>query len=470
MKFAPKSWHSARGSVQDFGMSQIHEVSAKLSGAFGPEFVWGVSTASYQIEGGVDADGRGKSIWDEFSHTAGKTLNGDTGDVACDHFHRYREDFNLMADLGVDAYRFSISWPRIQPDGIAVEPRGLDFYDRLVDSMLEHGIEPSATVFHWDSPLALEANGGWQNRDIVGRFAEYSRLVGERLSDRVTRWFTLNEMVVFTLLGHGIGVHAPGKALGFDALTVAWHQLLAHGESVKALRAAGAKEVGIANNHCEVRPIDDSAEAKGAADLFDLIYNWVFLDPILKGEWPLAGFIDPDIQDGDLAAISTPIDFLGVNSYNPTFVGAPAPGSELPFDLDVEPTGFEKNDFGWPIIPDGFTKMLVGLKERYGDKLPPIYITENGGAFNETPGTDGRVRDQRRIDYTEAHLGALLDAMAAGVDVRGYFHWSFMDNFEWAEGYSQRFGLTFVDYATGQRIPKDSFDWYRRVIAAQKNR
>jgi beta-glucosidase len=434
---------------------------------FGSDFTWGVSTASYQIEGAVEEDGRGRSIWDEFSHTPGRVLADETGDVACDHYHRYREDVALMADLGVDAYRFSIAWPRVQPDGVRVEPRGLDFYDRLVDALLEHGIEPSATLFHWDSPLALEASGGWEDRAITDRFAEYAHVVGERLADRVTRWFTLNETVVFTLLGHGNGIHAPGKQLGFGALQVAWHQLLAHGKAVQALRAAGARRVGPANNHTEVRPIDDSPASRDAAALFDLVYNRAFLDPILLGTWPLAGIVDPVAEEGDLATISQPIDFLGVNSYNPQYVAAAPEGAEIPFDM-VTPEGFEQNDFGWPIIPEGFTRMLVGLRDAYGDALPPILITENGGAFNETPGADGRVRDQRRIDYTAAHLAALHDAMEAGVDVRGYFHWSFMDNFEWAEGYSQRFGLTYVDYATQQRIPKDSFHWYRSVIAAQK--
>lgn len=436
---------------------------------FGPDFLWGASTASYQIEGAVHEDGRGPSIWDDFSHTPGRTVNGDTGDVACDHYHRYREDVALMADLGIDAYRFSISWPRIQPDGVRVESRGLDFYDRLVDSLLEAGIEPSATLFHWDSPSAFEGDGGWENRQITDRFAEYARIVGERLADRVTRWFTLNETVVFTLLGHGNGIHAPGKELGFGAMQVAWHQLLAHGKAVQALRAAGARQVGPANNHLEVRPADDSPEAADAAGLFDLVYNRAFLDPILLKTWPLAGIVDPVAQDGDFDVIAQPIDFLGVNSYNPQYIAAPAPGAEVPFD-QVVPDGFELNDFGWPIVPDGFTKMLVGLKETYGDALPPILITENGGAFNEAPGADGRVRDQRRIDYTSAHLAALRDAMDAGVDVRGYFHWSLMDNFEWAEGYTQRFGLTYVDYATQQRIPKDSFRWYRDVIAAQRTR
>lgn len=434
---------------------------------FGSDFVWGVSTASYQIEGAANDDGRGRSIWDEFSHTPGRTLNGDTGDVACDHFHRYREDVALMADLGVDAYRFSIAWPRIQPDGVTVEPRGLDFYDRLVDTLLEHGIEPSATLFHWDSPLALEADGGWENRAITDRFAQYAHAVGERLADRVTRWFTLNETVVFTLLGHGNGIHAPGKQLGFGAMQVAWHQLLAHGKAVQALRAAGAERIGPANNHTQVRPIDDFPATRDAAALFDLVYNRAFLDPILLRTWPLAGVVDPVAEDGDLEIIGQPIDFLGVNSYNPQYIAAAPAGADIPFD-QVTPEGLGYNDFGWPIIPDGFTQMLTGLKETYGDALPPILITENGGAFNEAPGPDGRVHDQRRIDYTAAHLAALKDAIDAGVDVRGYFHWSFMDNFEWAEGYSQRFGLTWVDYATQQRLPKDSFHWYRDLITEQK--
>lgn len=436
---------------------------------FGSDFLWGVSTASYQIEGAVHEDGRGPSVWDEFSHTPGRVLNGDTGDVACDHFHRYREDVALMADLGVDAYRFSIAWPRIQPDGVTVEPRGLDFYDRLVDALLEHGIEPSATLFHWDSPQALEADGGWENRAITDRFAEYAHVVGERLADRVTRWFTLNETVVFTLLGHGNGIHAPGKTLGFGALQVAWHQLLAHGKAVQALRAAGAPLVGPANNHTQVRPIDDSDEAGDAAELFDLIYNRAFLDPILLGTWPLAGIVDPVGEEGDLALISQPIDFLGVNSYNPQYIAPAEPGAPIPFEM-VTPEGLQYNDFGWPIIPEGFTQMLVELRSRYGDALPPVLITENGGAFNEAPDETERVRDQRRIDYTAAHLIALRQAMDAGVDVRGYFHWSLMDNFEWAEGYSQRFGMTWVDYTTQQRIPKDSFHWYRDLIAAQQGR
>ncbi len=446
----------------------LRDQISELAGQFGPDFIWGVSTASYQIEGAIHQDGRGTSIWDTFTAREGTILNGDTGDIACDHYNRFVDDVNLMSELGIDSYRFSIAWPRIQPDGVTVEPRGLDFYDRLVDALLNKGIQPSPTLFHWDSPEALEATGGWQNRTITDRFAEYAHVVSERLGDRVTRWMTLNETVVFTLLGHGIGVHAPGKALGFGALEVAWNQLLAHGKAVQALRANGMQNIGIANNHAPIWPVGGRPEDAEAASLFDIIYNKVFLDPILLGTWPLEGLIEPEVAEpGDLDIISQPIDFLGVNHYNPQGISAAAEGAELPFDI-VDVPAEKHNDFGWPIVPEGFTELLVGLKEKYGDRLPPIYITENGGAFNDTPGEDGRIRDARRIDYTHDHLLAIKAAMNQGVDVRGYFHWSLMDNFEWAEGYSQRFGLVFTDYETQKRIPKDSFHWYSQVIGSQQ--
>lgn len=450
----------------DCHMTASDQISS-LAGKFGPDFVWGVSTASYQIEGAVNEDGRGESIWDTFCRKEGAVINGENGDVACDHYHRYRDDVNLMSELGVDAYRFSISWPRIQPDGKTLEPRGLDFYDRLVDSLLDKGIQPSPTLFHWDSPQALEATGGWQDRSITDRFAEYAHIVTDRLGDRVPRWMTINETVVFTLVGHAIGEHAPGKALGFGALDVAWNQMLAHGKAVQAMRANGITNLGIANNHAPIWPVGGRQEDIDTAALFDIIYNKVFLDPILLGTWPLAGLFDVEsAEDGDLELMSQPIDFLGINHYNPQGVSAAPEGAELPFDL-VDVPAERHNDFGWPIVPEGFTELLVGLKDTYGDKLPPIYITENGGSFGEGPDEDGRIRDQRRIDYTHDHLLALKAAMDAGLDVRGYFHWSFMDNFEWADGYQQRFGLVYTDYETQKRIPKDSFHWYRRVIKAQ---
>ncbi|TXJ07070.1 MAG: beta-glucosidase [Aeromicrobium sp.] len=448
-------------------MSNSDNIAA-LAGKFGPDFVWGVSTASYQIEGAVDEDGRGRSVWDDFCDTPGAVLNGESGAVACDHYHRFRDDVQLMSELGVDAYRFSISWPRIQPDGSRIEQRGLDFYDRLVDALLEKGIQPSPTLFHWDSPAVFESNGGWQNRAITDRFAEYAHIVSQKLGDRVTRWMTINETNIFTLLGHAIGEHAPGKELGFDALNVAWNLMLAHGKATQAMRANGIKNIGIANNHAPIWPVGGRQEDIDAAGLYDIIYNKVFLDPILRGTWPLAGLIDPEVAEaGDLAIMRQPLDFLGINHYNPQGISAPSEGAPFPFDL-VDVPAETHNDFGWPIVPEGFTELLVGLKAEYGDALPPIYITENGGAFNETPDEAGRVRDQRRIDYTHDHLLAIKKAMDADVDVRGYFHWSFMDNFEWAEGYSKRFGLVFVDYETQQRIPKDSFHWYNKVITSQK--
>ena len=447
---------------------------------FPRDFVWGVSTASYQIEGAVTEDGRGPSSWDAFVAQPGRILNGDTGEIACDHYHRYPEDTALMKELGIDAYRFSFSWSRIQPGGSgAVNPAGLDFYDRLVDGLLEAGIAPSPTLFHWDTPLELEQAGGWLNRDTAARFGEYAHIVGEHFADRIPRWITINEPVVLTMLGYGAGIQAPGLELGFDALPAAHHLLLAHGLGVQALRSVGATNIGIANNHALTLPASEREEDLAAAGLYDNIANWIFADPILTGAYPkeLAPFLPP-VPDGDMAIISTPIDWYGINSYNPTLVGAPTSGeaalidgheldSSLPFSLrEIE--GYPRTDFDWPVVPAAFTELLVGFKERYGDQLPPIYITENGAAINDGPDDDGRVPDARRIEYTDAHLRALKSAMDAGVDVRGYFHWSLMDNFEWAVGYSQRFGLIHVDYQTQKRTPKDSFYWYQELIRTNK--
>ncbi|MFQ4147298.1 GH1 family beta-glucosidase [Arthrobacter sp. LAPM80] len=448
--------------------------------SFPPDFVWGVSTASYQIEGAVKEGGRGPSSWDAFVAEPGRIANGDTGEVACDHYHRYPEDIGLMKELGVDAYRFSFSWSRIQPDGSgAVNADGLAFYDRLVDGLLDAGITPSPTLFHWDTPLELEQAGGWLNRDTARRFADYAEIVGGHFADRIPRWITINEPVVLTMLGYGAGIHAPGLSLGFDALPAAHHLLLGHGLGVQALRAVGASTIGIANNHAATWPASEHEEDLQAASLYDNIANWIFADPILTGSYPeeLAPFLPP-VPDSDLAIISTPIDWYGINSYNPALVGAPTAGeaalvdgheldASLPFSLrEIE--GYPRTDFDWPVVPEALTELLVGFKERYGEKLPPIYITENGAAINVGPDADGRVRDQRRIDYTDSHLHALKAAMDAGVDVRGYFHWSLLDNFEWAAGYSQRFGLVHIDYATAKRTPKDSYFWYQELIKANK--
>jgi len=428
-------------------------------------FLFGCSTAAYQIEGAVHVDGRGQSIWDTFSHTDGKTLHGDTGDVACDHYHRYDQDVALLAELGVGAYRFSIAWPRVQPTGSGVPNRaGLDFYDRVVDVLLAKDIVPVPTLFHWDLPQALEDRGGWLTRDTASHFADYAAHVVARLGDRVRRWITLNEPVVHMAQGYAYGTHAPGRTLLLDALPVAHHQLLGHGLATRALRAAGAAEVMITNNCTPVWP--DSAEDAPAAGAYDAFHNRLFNDPVLLGRYPgfLADALGDLVRAGDLETIRTPLDALGINYYHPTKVGTPAEGSPLPFEL-LPIEGVPTTAFGWPVVPSGLTELLTGLRETYGEALPPIYLTENG--CSTTEGTD----DQFRVDYLDSHLRAVHDALGAGVDVRGYFVWSLLDNFEWTEGYSQRFGLVHVDFETQVRTPRDSYRWLRTTLAAaQENR
>ncbi len=442
-------------------------------------FVWGVSTAAYQIEGAVTEGGRGPTSWDAFCAEPGRVFGQDTGAVACDHYHRYREDIALMKQLGIDAYRFSFAWSRIQPTGSGpVNAEGLAFYDRLVDALLEAGIAPTPTLFHWDTPLALEEAGGWLNRDITERFADYASILGGHFADRIPQWITINEPVVLTMLGYGAGIQAPGQQLGFGALPAAHHQLLAHGRAVTALRAAGGHNIGIANNHAPTWAASAKEEDQQAAGLYDAIANGAFADPILLGSYPAAlePFLPPGAQN-DLPVISVPIDWYGINYYNPTMISAPGEstglidGQELDIDLpfavqDIQ--GYPTTDFGWPVIPAGFTELLTSFKARYGDALPPIYITENGCAINDGPDAAGIVADQRRIDYTSSHLTAIADAIDAGVDVRGYFHWSLLDNFEWAVGFSQRFGLIYTDYETQERIPKQSYWWYRDLIQSHR--
>jgi len=448
--------------------------------SFPPGFKWGVSTSAYQIEGAVTEGGRGPSTWDTFCAEPGRILNGDTGAVACDHYHRYAEDVALMRELGVDVYRFSFAWPRIQPTGQGpANAEGLAFYDRLIDSLLEAGITPAPTLYHWDTPQPLEDAGGWLGRDITERFADYASILASKFSDRVPLWITINEPMVLTLIGYAVGGHAPGKQLGFEALPVAHHQLLAHGRAVQALRAGGAAEIGIATNHAPTWAASDSAEDVEAAGLYDNLINWLFVDPILLGRYPEGlGEAMPGPVAEDLEIISTPIDFFGLNHYAPTRVGAPTgnpditatDGIPMPEGLPFEPRAmpeFEKTDFGWPIVPSAFGEILRTLKDRYGDALPPIYITENGCAINDGP-VDGVVDDQRRIDYLDGYLHELKKAMDDGVDVRGYFQWSLLDNFEWSVGYSQRFGLIHVDYDTQVRTPKASYHWYRDLITKSR--
>ncbi|ANB06331.1 beta-glucosidase [Streptomyces ambofaciens] len=427
-------------------------------------FLWGVSTSAHQIEGAAEL--REPSVWDAFTAEPGRVKDGSTAAVACDHYHRYREDVALLADLGVDAYRFSVSWPRVN------SPGGLGFYDRLVDELCAAGVRPVPTLFHWDLPVGLD----WLERDTASRFAEYVTRVADRLGDRVGRWITLNEPAEHTLLGHALGVHAPGRGLLFDALPVAHHQLLAHGLAVRALRASGATDVGIANSHGPTWPASDDPADREAADFYDLLLNRLFSDPLLTGRYPegVGELMPGDARqvDADLAVIAEPLDWYGVNYYAPTRVGAPQGaeiefgGLTLPAELPFSVRGIEGRpltDFGWPVVPEGLTELLTGLSDRYGDRLPPIVITENGCSYE---GLD----DRDRIAYLDGHVRALHRALEAGVDVRGYFVWSLLDNFEWAEGYARRFGLVHVDFATRERTPKASYGWFREVLRAQRHR
>ncbi|MFJ4834235.1 GH1 family beta-glucosidase [Streptomyces sp. NPDC088747] len=422
---------------------------------FPPGFLWGVSTSAHQIEGA--ADERAPSVWDTFTAEPGRVKDGSTAEVACDHYHRYREDVALLRDLGVDAYRFSISWPRVN------SPGGLDFYDRLVDELRAAGVRPVPTLFHWDLPVGLD----WLDRSTAERFAEYTAVVAARLGDRVTKWITLNEPAEHTLLGHALGAHAPGRKLLFDALPVAHHQLLAHGLGAQALRAAGVTDIGIANSHGPTWAASDSAEDVAAADFYDLLLNRLFADPLLLGRYPdgIAELLPGDVE-ADLKIIAEPLDWYGVNYYQPTKVGAPQGSeiefsgltlpAELPFSVR-ELEGYPVTDFGWPVVPEALTELLTGFHERYGDRLPPVVITENGCSCE---GID----DQERIAFLDGHVRALHRALEAGVDVRGYFVWSLLDNFEWAEGYTRRFGLVHVDHGTLERTPKASYGWLRDAL------
>jgi beta-glucosidase len=442
--------------------------------AFPDGFTWGASTAAYQIEGAAAEDGRGPSIWDTFSHEPGRIVDGGNGDVACDHYHRYVEDVALLADLGVGAYRFSISWPRVQPTGHGpANAKGLDFYDRLVDALQTAGIAPVATLFHWDLPQALQDKGGWATRDTAARFSEYADLVAERIGDRVKLWITLNEPVVHTSLGHVVGNHAPGVTDAANAFPVLHHQLLGHGLAAAALRRHGTAGVALANNYAPIWPLGPDATRESATDddraaaaLYDLYHNRIFTDPVLLGAYPpgfeafAAAPVDAIVLDGDLAVIGTPLDALGVNYYNPLGVSAPPPGEPFPFAM-VQPAGFPLTGFGWPVVPDGLRELLTLLHERYPGALPPLWITENGCAY---PDGDDPTDDRDRIAYLDGHIRAVDAARAQGVDIAAYCIWSLLDNFEWAEGYAQRFGLVHVDFETLRRTPRSSFAWYRDLI------
>lgn len=447
------------------------DADGRRAAAFPQGFLWGTATAAYQIEGSPDADGKGPSIWDTFTHTPGKILDGSTGDVACDHYRRMPEDVALMGALGVNAYRFSISWPRIEPEDGAVEMRGVAFYDRLVDELLARDIAPVVTLYHWDLPQWAEDAGGWLARETAERFADYAEWMVENLGDRVHTWITLNEPVVAATFGYGFGTHAPGKALLFESFTATHHLLLGHGMAVRAMRAVNPDlRIGITHNLSPVHPESDSEADLAAAVSLDAIQNRMYMDPVLLGTYP--GLeetrIDVDrscVLEGDLDLIAAPLDVIGINYYNPTLVSAPGEGNPLPFEMKQFPSE-ETTDMGWPVVPDGLREVLVAQHERYAEALPPVMVTENGVAFPDelVDGDEPAVDDQRRVAYLREHIAAVGRAILEGVDVRGYFVWSLLDNFEWAEGYRPRFGIVYTDYATQRRIPKTSATWYREFL------
>ncbi|MEW2443516.1 GH1 family beta-glucosidase [Micromonospora marina] len=442
-------------------------------------FVWGGATAAYQIEGAARDDGRGPSIWDTFSRTPGAVFAGHTGDVACDHYHRYAEDVALMAGLGLRAYRFSVSWPRVRPDGTGpVEPRGLDFYDRLTDALLDAGLDPIVTLYHWDLPQSLEDRGGWTVRETAEHFAEYALAVHGRLGDRVRTWTTLNEPWCSAYLGYGSGVHAPGRRDAGDAFRAVHHLLLGHGLAARALRAAGVETLGITLNLADVQPADAGSAADAeAVRLVDGLHNRIFLDPLTGGGYPadvlahVGRIVEPDfIRDGDEKLIAAPLDLLGLNYYAPTYVAGRAGGAGgdaypgTAGTVEFLPPAGSLTDMGWSIEPAGLTRLL----ERVAADHPglPLMVTENGGAFPDTDVDEqGAVADADRVAYLDGHLRAAHEAIARGVDLRGYLVWSVLDNFEWAEGYRKRFGIVHVDYLTQRRTPKRSARWYQEVIA-----
>ncbi|PAY07892.1 beta-glucosidase [Bradyrhizobium sp. UFLA03-84] len=432
------------------------------------DFVWGVSTSSFQIEGGARVDGRGESIWDRFCRQPGKVKNGDTGDLACDHYHRFREDIALMRDMGVGAYRFSISWPRVQPGGrgLCNEP-GLAFYDRLIDGLLSAGIEPWICLYHWDLPQALHELGGWQARDIVGWFADYAALVGKRYGDRVKRYATFNEPCVFTLFGYGLGWHAPGIA-DADALHKAIHHVnLSHGAAVGVLRdlVKGAS-LGAIHNRQPCYPATPNPADEAAALKFANYWNDAFPFPQHFASYPplLAKLMEPFQQPGDMAAIAKPVDWFGLNHYSPHYIKADS--NLLGATFGAPPVDIPRTAIGWPIVPNAFRDTIIDVGKRF--RLP-IYVLENGTAADDRFDRSGTVHDSERIAYLQAYIKAMQEAITAGADVRGYFVWSLLDNFEWTAGYSQRFGLVHVDYVTQRRTLKASAHWYSDLVAAHRS-
>lgn len=428
--------------------------------SFPSDFVWGAATASYQIEGAWNTDGKGESIWDRFSHTPGKVVNNDNGDVACDHYHLYPNDIKLMQQLGISAYRFSFSWPRVIPNGAGpVNEKGLDFYDRLIDALLEANLEPYATLYHWDLPQALEDKGGWGNREVIGRFADYAALMGKRYGDRLKYWATLNEPWCTAFLGYRSGEHAPGIQDEKLSLQVSHNVLVAHGAGIDALRATVRDvQAGIVINIWPIETTNDSAEQAKMANMgWQRDAAW-FMDPVFRGSYPQEAFeqygdLAPKIEPGDMAQISRNLDWWGLNYYSRHMLG-----------VDRRVPDSEYTEMGWEVHAPAFERLLVRLQQEY--KLPPMYITENGAAFADVV-EDEFVYDPRRVNYIETHLQACANAIAQGVDLRGFFVWSLLDNFEWAWGYGKRFGIIYVDFETQKRYWKESARWYADFIKSQ---
>ncbi|GHO47874.1 GH1 family beta-glucosidase [Ktedonospora formicarum] len=461
--------------MQDIhNMSQLTSADLELARAFPEGFLWGAATASYQIEGGAFEDGRGSSIWDDFSATPGKVFQGENGNVAADHYHRLAEDTELMSSLGLGAYRFSIAWPRILPEGRgAINNAGLDFYDRLVDGLLAKGITPYVTLYHWDLPSPLQQEGGWVKRETAFAYADFAEVVAKRLGDRVTNWITLNEPWCSAYLGYGIGIHAPGVQDRQAALDAGHHLMLGHGLAVPRIRAHSApnSQVGITLNLAHVYANDERPETQRDVALADAFSNRWFLDPILRGHYT-EGFFEqlglnaPPVQDGDLATISTPIDFLGVNNYTRLLVKGNTERIPLADQVSlVAPIPSAcYTEMGWEVYPNGLRDLLLRLTKDYA--VSKLYVTENGAAFKDAWNGNGHVSDPRRVDYLRTHIAGLAEAIQQGAPLRGYFVWSLMDNFEWAEGYSKRFGIVYIDYPTQKRVVKESGYWYAGLLKA----
>ena len=447
---------------------------------FPHNFLWGAATAAYQVEGAASEDGRGLSIWDTFSHTPGKTDNGDTGDVACDMYHRYPADVALMKGLGIKAFRLSISWSRLFPNGDEVrEERGFAFYDNLINELLSQGITPYITLYHWDLPQALEDKGGWRSRETVTAFGKYAAAVAEHFGDRVKHFAPINEPWCVAWLGHGLGVHAPGISDRPTAFKVAHHTVIAHATAVNAMRAVRSDlKIGPVLNQANY-PADDPSDPNQAhaSAILDAVQNRWWMDAIFYGKYPQIlvdefgeEFLDA-ILPGDMELAQTKNDWLGINYYFDTRVGASDSAKTVEFDnsaflgltIDSTPKG-DLTDMGWPITPEGLTNMLVRWQKEFGNRLPQIFITENGCAYPDGPDATGKINDLRRISYLDKHLNALLDAIGQGVNLGGYFQWSLLDNFEWSLGYQKRFGIVFVDYESQKRTPKESAYWYSNVI------